>query len=119
MAFRLELVIEEFFEVLCSLSPYMEQWVRRNVFVKSINERIDKLKFDEVDLPNLMKELADLDYVVEGLRLECGVDGEPIHRLVHKSNMSKIPQGMGKATKPPGYVPPDIASELRRQGWTG
>jgi|SRR5580693_33261 predicted HAD superfamily Cof-like phosphohydrolase len=65
--------------------------------------------------------MADLDYVVEGTRLEYGIDGEPIAELVHAANMLKIPDvdAHGKTKKPEGWVPPDsaIGTELTRQGF--
>lgn len=66
--------------------------------------------------------MADLDYVVEGTRLEYGIDGGPIAKLVHDANMTKSPavDGHGKTQKPADFVPPDeaIGDELRRQGWS-
>jgi predicted HAD superfamily Cof-like phosphohydrolase len=43
----------------------------------------------KVDLPLAVDALADIDYVVEGCRLEFGVNGEPIADEVHRSNMRK------------------------------
>src|SRR4029077_13345714 len=42
-----------------------------------------------VDLPKLIDAFADIDYVVEGARLEFGVDGGPIADEVHRANMTK------------------------------
>lgn len=75
-----------------------------------------------VDLPELADALADLDYVVEGTRLEFGIDGAPIAAAVHAANMRKADGPIapnGKRLKPPGWTPPDVAGELRRQGWKG
>jgi predicted HAD superfamily Cof-like phosphohydrolase len=63
--------------------------------------------------------MADLDYVVEGTRLEFGIDGEPIAAEVHRANMAKTEGPVapdGKRLKPPGWTPPDIAGVLRKQG---
>ena len=65
---------------------------------------------------------TDLDYVVEGTRLEFEIDGGPIAVEVHRSNMAKVGGPVredGKRLKPPGWTPPDIAGELRKQGWKG
>lgn len=73
-----------------------------------------------VNMPELADGLADLDYVVEGTRLEMGIDGAPIAAEVHRANMSKLGGPVapnGKRLKPPGWTPPDIAGELRRQGF--
>lgn len=74
----------------------------------------------DVDLVEVADALADLDYVNEGTRLEFGIDGGPIASMVHSTNMAKVSAGKdarGKQLKGPGWVPPDIAGELRRQGW--
>lgn len=73
-----------------------------------------------VDLPELADALADLDYVAESTRLEFGIDGRPIARAVHAANMAKLggPRSeKGKILKPKNWIPPDVAGELRRQGW--
>lgn len=53
-------------------------------------------------------------------RQEFGINGEPIANLVHAANMTKASREVrsdGKRLKPVGFVLPDIAGELRRQGW--
>lgn len=76
----------------------------------------------QVDLVGLTDAMADLDYVVEGTRLECGINGGPIAAEVHRANMAKFGPGSwirgdGKVMKPPGWTPPDIEGKLREQGW--
>jgi predicted HAD superfamily Cof-like phosphohydrolase len=77
-----------------------------------------------VDMVDFADALADLDYVAEGARLTFGIDGAPIAAEVHRSNMAKLgPDGKpiiredGKRLKPPGWTPPDIDAELKKQGW--
>jgi predicted HAD superfamily Cof-like phosphohydrolase len=73
----------------------------------------------EVNMPELADGMADLDYVVEGTRLEFGIDGAPIAAEVHRANMAKAGGPIaenGKRLKPPGWTPPDIVNELRKQG---
>jgi len=73
-----------------------------------------------VDMVELADGLADLDYVIEGTRLEFGIDGAPIAAEVHRANMAKAGGPVapnGKRLKPPGWTPPDVAGELRKQGW--
>jgi predicted HAD superfamily Cof-like phosphohydrolase len=75
-----------------------------------------------VDLPLLADACADVDATTAGLRVRCGVDGEPIRQLVHAANMAKAGgpvDAHGKCLKPEGWQPPDVAGELRRQGWEG
>jgi predicted HAD superfamily Cof-like phosphohydrolase len=44
----------------------------------------------QVDLVELADGFADIDYVVEGARLEFGINGVPIAAEVHRSNMAKV-----------------------------
>ena len=74
-----------------------------------------------VSLPEFADACADLDYVVEGTRLEFGIDGRPIADAVQAANMAKANgprRADGKILKPEGWKPPDIAAELVKQGWT-
>lgn len=119
---RLRLIAEEFFELLDACdSPDLDGEAaidRARIAVRSF---IDYIALD-VDLEMLADSLADLDYVVEGTRLEFGIDGEPIEAEVHRANMAKVGGPVredGKRLKPPGWTPPDIEGELRRQGWRG
>jgi len=75
---------------------------------------------DKEDLPEMVDALADLLVVVYGAALEMGVDLEPVFAEVHRSNMSKNggKDAGGKILKGPGFTPPDILGELRRQGYS-
>lgn len=112
---RARLVAEEAFELLAAIFPHAG-WARLRA------EVFDKIDQEEVDvnLPELADALADLDYVAEGTRLECGIDGAPIAAEVHSTNMAKANgpvDANGKKRKPAGWKPPDIARLLREQGW--
>lgn len=64
------------------------------------------------------KEIADLKYVIYGTEVRLGIDGEPIFREVHKSNMKKVGgprRSDGKLLKPEGWKAPDIEKLIRRQ----
>jgi predicted HAD superfamily Cof-like phosphohydrolase len=72
-------------------------------------------------LEKLADALGNLLYVVFGTAVECGIDIEPIVDEIHKSNMTKDGGGLradGKVLKGPGYVAPDIAAVIRKQGAT-
>lgn len=75
--------------------------------------------------PNIVERadaLADELYVVFGSAVSEGVDLQPVFDIVHATNLAKVGGGettYGKILKPPGWTPPDIAAELRRQGWRG
>jgi len=45
---------------------------------------------EDVDLKAVTDALADIDYVVEGMRLALGINGKPIADEVHRSNMAKF-----------------------------
>lgn len=81
---------------------------------------------DKGDMVEMADALVDIMYVVLGAAISLGIDLEPIFCEVHRSNMTKVwPDGSvkrredGKVMKPPTYRPPDIAFELRLQGWKG
>lgn len=111
---RASLIVEEVFETLealftCSFTIPLE----------AIRNRITEAAV-KVDMPSLADALADVDYVVEGTRLEFGIDGAPLAAEVHRANLTKVGgplSATGKQLKPEGWTPPDIEGELRKQGW--
>jgi predicted HAD superfamily Cof-like phosphohydrolase len=122
---RASLIAEEFFETMDAMFSISVPEGRRPLFS---NVRDDFMFWlgragpvnIRVDLVSLADGLADLDYVVEGTRLEFGIDGAPIAAEVHRANMTKVGgpnREDGKRLKPPGWTPPDIEGELRKQGW--
>lgn len=122
---RLRLIAEEFVELLDAAlgkpSPRDgDAWELWNLLTsQALYDYINKAPL-AVNLPEFADALADLDYVIEGSRLEFGITGAPIAAIVHASNMAKRGgpvDASGKQRKPEGWQPPDIAGELRRQGW--
>jgi predicted HAD superfamily Cof-like phosphohydrolase len=116
---RAKLVMEEAFETVAAMYGNDEALQAHHRQVQDILAvaRVD------VDLPKVADGCADLDYVVEGTRLELGINGLPIAKTVHAANMAKFGPGSwkredGKQMKPPGWKPPDIEAELKKQGWT-
>lgn len=74
------------------------------------------------DLVGAVDGIVDLIYVCIGAALTWGVDLEDIWDEVHASNMRKEGGGNrpdGKVLKPEGWTPPDVAGELKKQGWDG
>jgi predicted HAD superfamily Cof-like phosphohydrolase len=119
---RLRLIAEEFFELLAAAGDDLGLLATSP---EAFRELITCVPL-KVNLPEFADALADLDYVIEGTRLEFGIDGGPIAQEVHRSNMSKLgADGLpvrredGKILKGHLYSPPDIAGELRKQGWEG
>jgi predicted HAD superfamily Cof-like phosphohydrolase len=85
---------------------------------------VNRATLNKPDMAGIVDGCEDLKYVVEGTLVEMGVDSGPMGREVHRSNMSKlgldgrpIKRADGKSVKGPNYSPPDIATELERQGW--
>jgi predicted HAD superfamily Cof-like phosphohydrolase len=115
---RAALIAEEFFETLGSMIRISPELHEAQDFVM----RLIASEVVSVDLVELADGLADLDYVVEGTRLEMGIDGAPVAAEVHRANMAKLGGPIapnGKRLKPPGWTPPDIEGVLRKQGWKG
>lgn len=117
---RLRLVMEETLEFVTACLHYDRA---ASDEVERIEEIFDRLITEgaiEVDLPEAVDALGDIDYVVEGTRLEFGVDGGPVAAEIHRANMQKGSgpvRADGKRLKPPDFKPPDIAEVLRQQGW--
>ncbi len=138
---RLGLVVEEFFELLDAIgvnTSYAKEVVRNEIDA-SLSRGTD-----QVNVVGVADACADIDYVVEGLRLEFGINGEPVADEVHRSNMMKFkrdnsgcgmhyflePDGHctckwvpvrvredGKILKPDDWKPPDIIGVLKKQGF--
>lgn len=120
--FRARLVLEEALEFIEALFDVDDPFVRQPLYrIRLDLQRIIDVGHIKVDLTDAADALADLDYVVEGSRLEFGVNGVPIAAEVHRSNMAKLGGGKradGKQNKPEGWTPPNIAVclELQRKG---
>lgn len=115
---RLNLISEEFFEVVESCLQVSDS-IRWRV-IKGLLKSLIETAIIRVDMPSLADNLTDLDYVVEGTRLECGINGDEVLEEVHAANMRKVSgpiRSDGKRLKPPDWEPPDIVGVLRRQGW--
>lgn len=144
LRFRMKLIFEEFWEAFeaatgCNSDPERSsRWV--DAFEESqqmaiyqaqelIEAAIEKAPFvmdvEHVQFPMFIDALDDLDYVIEGTRLVCGVDRRPTARAVHEANMAKepvlredgTPDPGKKPTKPAGWKEPNTAAMLERQGW--
>lgn len=77
---------------------------------------------DKIDFPEVMDALGDIDYLSEGFRLICGVDGDIISNEIQRSNMEKTRLGDGqdfRVLKPKNWVGPKIRECLIEQGWKG
>lgn len=100
---RMRLIREEYEEVMADLKRLLARDL-------SYDESVDILR-------DLLKELADLRYVLEGCAVAFGLDIDAAFIEVHRSNMSKlgadgrpILREDGKVLKGPQYREPDIES---------
>lgn len=115
---RIRFIAEEFFEMLDASFIGHPKFIDAR---EALDAAIAQAGID-VDLPEFADALGDLDYLIEGTRQEFGIDGLPIAKAIHAANMRKFPNGVapiidGKIQKPADWQPPDIAAELRAQGW--
>ena len=108
---RIRLITEEYIEVLeaaeCVVRPIDPATGRYEI--------VQMRPFAELDHEHLLKELADLDYVVAGTADTFEWDFEEAGERVHASNMSKLWEDGkpryrddGKVLKPDTYQPPDL-----------
>lgn len=112
---RLRLIAEEFCE-LFEAAGMMPSAVSH--LHSELEDSIDLDLTRPPDLVALADACCDLDYVVEGTRLEFGIDGGPVLEEVQRSNMQKVggpKREDGKILKPPGWTPPDIARVIEQQ----
>ncbi len=111
------LIVEEVIELLEAMGFDNIALTRTRLALEGIirNHAIDWSVFD---LTKVAKEAADVDYVIAGVRVECGIPGDEVAAEVHRSNMSKCVDGRvqrrsdGKVLKGPNYRPADIKSVL-------
>lgn len=97
--------------------------LRLNLIREELGELTVALTQD--DLPEVADALADLIYVIYGMSRIFGIELDDVLAEVHRTNMAKV--GVDgkvrrrpdeKILKPDGWLPPDITTILRDQGWT-
>jgi len=120
--FRLMILFEEAFELLDACTCDTEAYKADRRFYESVRTDVGSLlniRMIDVDIVEVADALADIDSVSEGMRLAFGIDGRPIADEVFRSNWSKTAptEGAHKLVKGPGYFPPDVEGQLKKQGW--
>lgn len=116
--------VTEFHEVFdpkhIRTKPY-EQYtrLRRRLLWEEYNElEVELIKTEETGVihANLIKEMADLQYVLSGLAVAYGIDLNKAVEIVHQSNMSKLGKDGkpiyredGKVIKGPDYKEADVS----------
>jgi predicted HAD superfamily Cof-like phosphohydrolase len=96
--------------------PAWEQ-MRLDLIEEEFNELKDAVKAR--DLVGIADALGDLEYVVNGMALGCGIDLPAVVKEIHRSNMTKLgPNGKpiyredGKILKGADYEPPNLERVL-------
>lgn len=99
---RKKLIAEEYNELMAELDPH-----------------INSVGTEEINIPALAKELADLLYVCYGMAVDFGIDIDKVFAEVHSSNMSKLDKDgkviyndLGKVMKSDLYRPADVKKVL-------
>lgn len=97
----------------------IEEFAELNAEIDNIISELEKTNTTKTDSrAKLLKEFADLQYVLSGTSVSFGLNTYEAFNRVHKSNMSKLIDGkplktnIGKIIKGPDYKPPyldDIA----------
>lgn len=70
------------------------------------------------DQVGMLDAIADIIFVANGAAVEMGVDLEPYHQEVLRTNLAKegsTTDQIGKITKPVGWEPPRLAEILDQQ----
>ncbi len=74
---------------------------------------------DKVDIVGVADGLGDSNFVNYGMASAFGIDLEPVHDEIQRSNMSKFIDGHrredGKWIKGPSYTPADLKSVIEKQ----
>lgn len=127
IALRVQLIAEEFDELLNALAPSMPAHLRqfiRNAADEWLHARRVFCDASEgPNLPEVADALADLSFVTIGANDVWGIPADAVWEEVCRANMAKAggPKDpvTGKALKPAGWSPPDIEGVLKRaaEGW--
>lgn len=111
-------MFSEVIELMCALFPSAREDAFAN-FAAMLSIFFNSDQVSSLNLIEVARELADVDYTIEGCRQAFGIDGGPVAVEVHRANMSKDPNirdEHGKVLKPPGFRPPDVERVLIEQG---
>lgn len=92
--------------------------LRMDMMTEEFQETLDAV--EEGDFVEFIDGCMDVIIVTIGAMIACGVDPRPIWTEIMKTNFAKANgpiRADGKRLKPPGWVPPDVVGELKKQGW--
>ena len=121
---RAKFILEEAFELAEALGVHIELTLSDDPYEGEVIEvYFGRLEFcpsgRQPDIAKAVDALRDLEYQIHGTELVLGVHTATDETFleVHRSNMEKQivdSSPDGKALKPPGWKPPNIAGVLRK-----
>lgn len=118
---RAKLILEEALEtIIKGLGVNLN--IGSSSLLTATSECKDDLNWTELHPGNLVEiadGAADLKYVICGMELKCGIDGDSVFQEVHESNMTKFIDGSrrgdGKWVKGPSYKPANVLRVIEAQ----
>ncbi len=114
--FTIKMMLDEIMELGATVSNPHE--VKMNM-IKMICNSKDIEQINGVSTFELIGEqgdaLVDCYYYSLNAAAKKGINISRIFEVVHKANMDKRDPVSKKFIKPPGWLPPDITSEIKRQ----
>ncbi len=96
--------------------------LRLKLIEEEVRELREALETPERDLRDILKELADVQYVLSGFAVVFGLPLPEAFRRVHASNLTKFVNGVmekredGKLMKGPNYTPPVLDDLVEHLG---
>jgi predicted HAD superfamily Cof-like phosphohydrolase len=119
--FRYRLIAEEFLELTAAMFATRTHLTNLSLTTDLLLalDAVCQTGRVDVELDELAKEAADLDYVVEGTRLYFGIPRQMVANEVQRTNMNKVGGPVdehGKQLKPEGWKPANIRDVLMKAG---
>jgi len=111
---RAELILEEAIELIAALGFGIRFDFTKGLCIQDVGRDPDLIKITD--------GCCDLSVVTIGTLSACGIQDAVPLALVDQNNLEKLngyKGANGKWIKPVGHKPPDLAKELRKQGWKG
>jgi predicted HAD superfamily Cof-like phosphohydrolase len=125
------MVMSELYELACTVSPAEDNKTEKEVALELLQDAFNKIDKNGdpyssepiIQAAQQADAIVDLTYYSLNVAAAHCIDLEPVFALVHQANMAKVDAKTGivrrsedgKIQKPPGWTPPDIESELKRQ----
>jgi predicted HAD superfamily Cof-like phosphohydrolase len=124
MSLRCKLILEEAFEFVEAAGYEVKLSTADQERIHIDRQWLILNKNGPPNIPEMAKELADINVVTYGAGNAIGIDLSSVFKEVQKSNMTKIgPDGKviknhaGKVQKSANYKPANIERVLTKQGW--